>query len=119
MGIFYFCGHGVEQGAGQFLITESFGCNDDETLADAVYLTGLFEGMNRCLARKQLFLIDACRNAPAALTDRIVQRGGGAGAPAIIEPIAKDQPTTINRNAAILFATASAGTAFAPQANAM
>jgi len=63
----YFCGHGLESGALLSLLAADFGGNSRSPLRKAIDFDGLVDGMEKCAARHQLFLIDACRNKPAGL----------------------------------------------------
>lgn len=118
-GVFYFAGHGMQSGLSSFLLSETFGSDDDATMKDAIYFTGLHLGMERCLARRQIFLIDACRNAPQALTSRVAAAGGGAGADPVIEPRVGAHPSTLPRDAPIIYSTASEAAAFGPAGGLM
>ncbi|WP_418320114.1 caspase family protein [Piscinibacter sakaiensis] len=58
--IFYFCGHGLNDGLNTQLLLSDYG-RDDRAMRHAINLSGFRLSMGSCLAKKQLFLIDACR----------------------------------------------------------
>jgi hypothetical protein len=59
--IFYFCGHGLASGAFTSLLAEDFGKNPGNALDGAIDFYRNRLGMNRCKAKEQLYLVDACR----------------------------------------------------------
>ena len=59
--IFYFCGHGIANGAFTALLAEDFGKDTANALDGAIDFYRNRLGMNRCKAKQQLYLIDACR----------------------------------------------------------
>ena len=68
--LFYFCGHGVQKGIKTGLVTASFFRSDPLALVnDVIDFEAFQSGMEACLARRQLFVIDACRTTPAALAN--------------------------------------------------
>jgi hypothetical protein len=72
--LFYFCGHGVEREA-PLLLLEDFGQSRLSMLANAIDILPTFNGMATCLARTQYFFVDACREVPQQLLERL---GGSA-----------------------------------------
>jgi hypothetical protein len=68
--IFFFCGHGVARGLVTSLLLDDFGELHDHPLEHAIDFRELHSGMDRCAARQQWYLIDACRKASPALIER-------------------------------------------------
>jgi hypothetical protein len=97
--IFYFVGHGIASGALQSLLLEDFGATDDAPLESAIDFRGLYNGMQRCAARNQLYFIDACRAIPAKLLE------GGQAGDAIIQSGIAGFASKNPRIAPIFFAT--------------
>jgi Caspase domain len=60
--LFYFCGHGLGSGHMLALLAEDFGADPDNALDGAIDFYRLHLGMNRCKARQQCYLVDACRS---------------------------------------------------------
>jgi hypothetical protein len=77
--IFYFCGHGVSAGIYTGLLAEDFGADHDDQalLENVINIDGLHLGMDGVRARRQCFLVDACRNTPAAIAERAGSVGFG------------------------------------------
>ena len=111
LAIFYFAGHGVQRGVDMALLTELFGDDVNDIMADAIDLSRFIGGMERCMARSQLMVIDACRNTP----DELLALTAGMGE-ALIAPNAKDFPSTLPRDNPVLLATGNGQTAGAPKA---
>jgi hypothetical protein len=65
--IFYFCGHGILGGLNTSLLLEDFGLVPPAALDSALDFTRFHKGMDQCLAREQLYLIDACRVASSVV----------------------------------------------------
>lgn len=65
--LFYFCGHGVAEGALMSLLMSDFGSNPMDVMAGAVDLHRFHAGMDDCLARHQCYFIDACRSPSTLL----------------------------------------------------
>lgn len=60
--IFYFCGHGLQDGfTTHSLLCADFGLNKNDPFEHAVHYEGLESGMRACAARKQVYLLDICR----------------------------------------------------------
>ena len=68
--VLYFCGHGVERES-QFLLLEDFGESELALLENAFDIGDLYEAMARCAARSQYFFVDACREIPFQLMERL------------------------------------------------
>ncbi len=64
--LFFFCGHGLQR-AGPVVLPSDFGSDELNPLARAIDLLQTRLGTARCKARTQLWLVDACREAPAHL----------------------------------------------------
>src|SRR5450830_1169609 len=99
--IFYFCGHGISTGLMTTLLPEDYGrlqLPPQASLSLAIDFDSLYQGMDSCRARRQLFFIDACRVASGAL----IKSQGNRGV-AIVPGQA--QLTTPARDAPIYYAT--------------
>ena len=59
-GIFYFCGHGVGDGADQVLIADDFGDKADDPWSATFHLSNTCQASIRKTSANLLFLIDAC-----------------------------------------------------------
>jgi len=86
--VFYFCGHGVQKGAWSGLVFDDFNSQPLNLNAHVLYYEDFELGMDRCLARQQLFILDACRNMPKAVLQSI-----GSGQPGQT-PIAPGDPAS-------------------------
>jgi hypothetical protein len=58
---FYFCGHGISEGNDMALLAREFSLDDDNPLNNALDFPKLVEGLRKCEASQQVFLVDACR----------------------------------------------------------
>ena len=65
--IFYFCGHGVSAGNDMALIASDFSLDDDNPLNHALDFRRLRNGLKKCQASEQVFIIDACRTSSEIL----------------------------------------------------
>lgn len=67
--VFYFCGHGVELGGGmQSLLLEDVNlASPADPFANALAFNDFLAGMESCGARKQVYVLDACRELPPGL----------------------------------------------------
>lgn len=75
---FYFCGHGVTTGAEHSLLLENFG----DTPRDPFYTAAMdigkcLTGMRRCKAKRQIYLIDACRTVQDGYLRNYQNSGAG------------------------------------------
>jgi hypothetical protein len=66
--LFYFCGHGLMREV-VALLAEDFGASPQRPFEASVDFTMTFEGMARCKARRQLYLVDACRQVMSSTLD--------------------------------------------------
>lgn len=100
--VFYFCGHGVSAGINNGLLLEDFGAdhNDLALLQNVIDIDNLHLAMDSVRARKQCFLIDACRNTPKPIADRA---GRGSLGQSILDPMIK-QGRYGGRDAPMFFA---------------
>jgi len=64
--LFSFCGHGVWDAGETYLLLQDFGDSASEFWARAVNFSRFYNAMKACKAETQVFLVDACRNAPDA-----------------------------------------------------
>jgi Caspase domain len=78
VGVFYFCGHGVEPSA-LLLLAQDFGRDRFNPWDNAVNLTATHANMAQINAKTQLFLIDACRNSPLDASDAAVKSAKNSG----------------------------------------
>ena len=102
--LLYFCGHGVERES-QYLLLEDFGASDRRIMENAVDIGATYRGLARCKAREQFIFIDACRETPFALLQRLDARD----AEVLIAPeLSGDQRT----NTALMFATSGGHKAY-------
>lgn len=83
--VFYFCGHGVSAGINNGLLLEDFGVDHSDLalLENVIDVDNLHLAMDGVRARRQCFLIDACRNTPRPIADRA---GRGALGQSILDP---------------------------------
>ncbi len=101
--ILYFCGHGVESDS-QYLLPEDFGANPLRLLDNCVNIGVTFDGMARCEAQRQYFIVDACREIPQELLQRL-----GAGGETLVDFVV-GQEDRIDK--AMLFATSGGAKAY-------
>jgi hypothetical protein len=71
--IFYFCGHGISEGNDMALLAREFSLDDDNPLNNALDFPKLVDGLRKCQASQQIFLVDACR----ASSDVLISQTGG------------------------------------------
>lgn len=64
LAVFYFCGHGIELGGLQSLMLADLNLGSADPFGNAIAFDELVRGMDSCGARRQLFVIDACRELP-------------------------------------------------------
>jgi hypothetical protein len=62
--VFYFCGHGLQYGAINALLAEEFGATDGNPFEHSFEPEWLVNGMLKCQATQQLYIIDACTTPP-------------------------------------------------------
>jgi hypothetical protein len=84
--LFYFCGHGVSEGALTALLMSDFGAVPLAPMEGALDLRRFHMGMEDCLARHQCYFIDACR-----LPSTLLRRFDHAGDP-VLQPGAQPNP---------------------------
>ncbi|MEM7203900.1 MAG: caspase family protein [Planctomycetota bacterium] len=87
MMLFFFCGHGIADGAKLALLTEDYGEDDDAGLAHAVDFNRFHMGMERCKGRHQCFFVDACRTQD----DSLEEAQGYAGDPILTPTVRRDR----------------------------
>jgi hypothetical protein len=67
--VFHFCGHGLQKHV-MALLPEDFAVSKDNLWKDTIDFSTTYNGMARCRAGTQLFIIDACRElSQAAIMD--------------------------------------------------
>jgi len=101
MSLLYLCGHGALIVSDEHFFCERFDTSSAAaSLADAINLRTLLSAMVGCLARRQVFLFDCCRDAPSwATTFTSV-----AGAP-IVQNLANFLPNIAPLAASVIYAT--------------
>jgi hypothetical protein len=106
--VFFYCGHGIARGLRMTLLPEDYGSQQTPpqlSLRLAIDFDGLYLGMDSCLARTQLYFVDACRVGSGLL----LRTEGFSGEP-VIPGMA--QITSPPRNAPIYYAAVPGTTAF-------
>jgi len=102
VGIFYFCGHGVEYEV-LALLPEDFGASKNRPWDTSIDFTKTWYGMGDCKAQTQCYFIDACREAAI---DTLKSKGFSP------RPLKTSQSLSFPPRAApILYATPSGQTA--------
>jgi hypothetical protein len=71
--IFFFCGHGLARGFDTALLCDDYGSPNTNPLDAAIDFETLHLAMDKCIAREQIYFVDACRS-----TGDILVRLGGA-----------------------------------------
>jgi hypothetical protein len=66
VGLFYFCGHGIER-EHQLLLAEDFGESANQPWRNSYNFNMTHHGMAECKAQAQCYFIDACRNVPSGV----------------------------------------------------
>ena len=102
VGLFFFCGHGVERES-PFLLLEDFAADRKRLLDNAVDISLTVRGMSACAAGTQYFFVDACRDVPHALLERL----NGTARVLVDLP-----PGGENRDCALLLATSGGNKAY-------
>lgn len=103
--IFYFCGHGLNDGLNTQLLLSDYG-RDQRPMRHAINLSGFRLAMGNCRSNKQLFLIDACRIIDPTLILDPYQLGDPGLYPGNI--------TKMNANSPVIHAARSGEQAFGP-----
>lgn len=77
LAVFYFCGHGVEMGGLQSLMLADLNLASADPFGNAIAFDEFVRGMDSCGARRQLFVLDACRELPVGFNrwDDVVALG--------------------------------------------
>jgi hypothetical protein len=65
--VFFFSGHGLARGLQVTLALEDYGSDPDQPLAAAIDFSNLYLGLDLCVARNQVYFVDACRVSSGAL----------------------------------------------------
>jgi Caspase domain len=76
MVIFYFCGHGVSRSMMSSLLLEDYGSQAVNPLQEAIDFNSFYVGMDKCAARKQVFILDCCQNTSDALIEEYENYAG-------------------------------------------
>lgn len=87
LAIFYFCGHGIANGADLALLMSDFGADPASALESALDFRRFHLGMEQCKARQQCFFVDACRKG----SPTIVEAAGYAGRPIFTPTTQRDR----------------------------
>lgn len=99
--VFLFCGHGYGNGFETSLLMSDFDFRRDDKWDCALDLAQFIEGMAKCAAEEQVFLIDACRRPHG---DLLAPRAAIGRSP--IQPVSKPRAKwQNNRNAPVFFST--------------
>jgi Caspase domain len=101
LALFYFCGHGVEKGLRSSLLAADFGASPLDVMNEALDVDAFSLGMDTCLARNQLFILDACRNMPPQL---FPLNGFGRS---VVAPNLNGALSPLDRNLAVLWGSAA------------
>jgi hypothetical protein len=105
--IFYFCGHGMAAGMELALLLNDFGKDPNEPMQAAIDFRRFYLGMDKCAARKQVYFIDACREATSAL----IETTGSSGR-ALVETTLQPGPDKKPRQGSVFYATLAGDAAF-------
>ena len=101
---FYFCGHGVEYQGGPHLLLEGFDPSSDAPFESSVDFLRFWRGMDMCLARQQIYIVDACRDQPSW----VMSKQNTAPGRGLVELDSDALPIDLaTRDAPIFYATAS------------
>lgn len=109
--LFYFAGHGIERGLKTGLLTQDYPSLAHAPLDPAeaaVDFTEFAGGMERCLARRQVYALDACRNWPPWLA------GVGAVGVSLVSRDIETRPSAVARDWPVLRAAAAEQEAWGP-----
>jgi hypothetical protein len=72
---FYFCGHGLQKDE-QFLLPQDFGDPNEGSLwRNCINFDATRVGMRSCKAQTQVFFVDACRETPFGVLDKLNVQG--------------------------------------------
>lgn len=100
-GIFYFCGHGVGDGADQVLIADDFGADAGDPWSATFHVSNTCQAAIRKTRANLLFLIDACMEFSPDLVFQINTPQGLGGGKRNGDPLCSDwmvlRATTTNR----------------------
>ncbi len=102
--ILYFCGHGISEGDDMALLAREFSLDDDNPLEGALDFRKLVDGLRKCQASQQIFLVDACR----ASSDVLISQTGGAFA-GQVPLLGGLRPLDLPRREAVIYYSTLAG----------
>ncbi|NUP07767.1 MAG: caspase family protein [Polyangiaceae bacterium] len=108
--LLYFAGHGVERGLETALLLEGFNPQSASPFSHAINFTEFLGGMESCAARKQVFVVDACRETPSW----VIGFPGALGDGKIAARNLFDRPSMRARDYAVWMAAAADQKAWAP-----
>ena len=101
--LLFFCGHGIEKGLlRSAALFQEYDHSLAEPASEALEIDEFKGGMESCLARRQLFIFDACRETP----DWLVNHEGPIGR-AVVARKLDQRPTARPRQLAILKSTSA------------
>jgi hypothetical protein len=106
--IFYFCGHGISQGNDMALLASDFSLDDDNPLESALDFSMLVNGLRKCQASEQIFIIDACRASSDVLIGQITAQMGRIVA-GEVPLLGGPRPTDLPRCEAVTYYSTLAG----------
>jgi len=104
VGVFYFCGHGLQK-INMLILPEDFGSVVANPWATAIDFDQTYKSMSQCVAKTQVYIVDACRQVTSTMIDESTVSG---------QPLRRaysSRPKTI-RTAPKLYATAEGLPAF-------
>jgi hypothetical protein len=78
VGVFYFCGHGVEPSV-LLLLPQDFGDEPLDPWNKAINFTSTYANLAQVAAKTQVFMIDACRESPTDVRDAALNQARGSG----------------------------------------
>lgn len=103
MTLFYFCGHGVQFQGAPHLLVEGFQPGADAPFESALNFQKFWIGMEMCLARKQIYVVDACRDVPSW----VLAKQGSAPGRGLVELDVDRLPVNLPPRSAPIFYAAS------------
>lgn len=103
MTFFYFCGHGVQFQGYPHLLLEGFQPDSDAPFESSVNFQRFCTGMESCLARKQIYIIDSCRDIPSW----VLAKQGSAPGRGLVELDIDRLPVDLPPRSAPIFYAAS------------
>lgn len=72
--MFYFCGHGISDGLSMVILPSDFGSDDENAFSTAIDFRKFYDAMVQYKARRQWFIVDACRSSSDSLKGNTAQQ---------------------------------------------